>query len=437
MGDNGVITNAMNAKTKNGIAILEEFLQEKYVELYDDIKDEDNKVLSLINNSSTSKYFYKPDVGALQYIVDSEGHALYLINKDNLPNLQYFGIMGYLIIDSVPAKNSGYTEGGADRKSENTITKVDVLNNFTSKTKEAIKYLFLNNNDITSFVGIEEFTNLYLVRLEHNKVEDLKGLENKKNLKYVIANNNLLGNSEVYNLEQEDNGKNPILDSLSFLSSCSNLYYLNIESNNIRWTEYLSNLPELKIILIDGNLNLADVLSIKRKIFECSKYSINSKYSLDLLDEEKTTVLDLQNYTLSLSKLETISNCKNLTVLRLDNVKLTDNSDKLLDNDLINSNLNETLKELSKMSSLSLIGINGLTSIDFIDNMPNIKELDLRKTQVINLEKLNYKKNLASMRFDNASVDLKSIQSAISTCAKNYGNGTSYFGGYYTRTMYS
>ena len=84
----------MEAKVKIGIAQLEEFLQEKYVELYNDIKDDDNKVLALINNSSTSKCFYKPDIGALPYIVDSEGHALYLINKNGLPNTIKESIVG-------------------------------------------------------------------------------------------------------------------------------------------------------------------------------------------------------------------------------------------------------------------------------------------------------------------------------------------------------
>ena len=37
IGDNGVITNAMSAKQKSGIAILEEFLQEKYVENFDKV----------------------------------------------------------------------------------------------------------------------------------------------------------------------------------------------------------------------------------------------------------------------------------------------------------------------------------------------------------------------------------------------------------------
>ena len=34
----------MDAKVKNGIAVLEEFLQEKYVEYYSEISDQDSKL---------------------------------------------------------------------------------------------------------------------------------------------------------------------------------------------------------------------------------------------------------------------------------------------------------------------------------------------------------------------------------------------------------
>ena len=61
-------------------------MQEKYVENFGELSDENNKVIGLLNIEGISKYFYKPSVGVLKYVVDSEGHALYLINKKGLPN---------------------------------------------------------------------------------------------------------------------------------------------------------------------------------------------------------------------------------------------------------------------------------------------------------------------------------------------------------------
>ena len=59
VGDNGIITNAQNANMKNGMAALEEFLQEKYVENFDNyISDDNNKVAKL--SVLYHEYFYNP-----------------------------------------------------------------------------------------------------------------------------------------------------------------------------------------------------------------------------------------------------------------------------------------------------------------------------------------------------------------------------------------
>ena len=68
------------------MAVLEEFLQEKYVENYDRLSEFTNKIEGL--STIYSEYFYIPaneDIGDMRYVVDSEGHALYLIKKSALP----------------------------------------------------------------------------------------------------------------------------------------------------------------------------------------------------------------------------------------------------------------------------------------------------------------------------------------------------------------
>jgi len=86
VGDNGIITNSVDAKMRTGIAILEEYLQQKYVENFKQFVNGDNKVAKLAN--LYQEYFYDPrddNIGTVNYILDSEGHALYLINKSGLP----------------------------------------------------------------------------------------------------------------------------------------------------------------------------------------------------------------------------------------------------------------------------------------------------------------------------------------------------------------
>ncbi len=78
----------MDAKQKQGMAILEEFLQEKYVEYYETASKNENKIEGFINIKEVAKYFYCPvdeGIGNLRYIVDSDYHVLYLIKKSGLP----------------------------------------------------------------------------------------------------------------------------------------------------------------------------------------------------------------------------------------------------------------------------------------------------------------------------------------------------------------
>ena len=84
----------MTAKQKQGMAALEEFLQEKYVENFEDLSNKDNKAIGLATLTKTSGYFYKPPRGGLNYVVDQDGHALYLINKDGLPSEIKEGLVG-------------------------------------------------------------------------------------------------------------------------------------------------------------------------------------------------------------------------------------------------------------------------------------------------------------------------------------------------------
>ena len=83
IGDNGIITQAQNATYMQSIAALEEYFNNYYVEHYEEMsKKDESKVLTL--TTLEPNWFYIPaneGIGGLRYIVDSEGHALYLIKK--------------------------------------------------------------------------------------------------------------------------------------------------------------------------------------------------------------------------------------------------------------------------------------------------------------------------------------------------------------------
>ena len=90
IGDNGIITRAMDAKQKSGMAALEEYLQEKYIEFYEETDKYVNKIelLSgkltdlLLTNSTSRKY------------IIYEGKTYYLLNKKSLPKEIRDGLVG-------------------------------------------------------------------------------------------------------------------------------------------------------------------------------------------------------------------------------------------------------------------------------------------------------------------------------------------------------
>ena len=224
IGDNGVITNAMSAKQKSGIAILEEFLQEKYVENFDSIeKDNNTKIANLV--SVCPDYFYVPKnkgFGVLDYI-EYEGKAFYLIEKKSLPEEIRESLVGgdagkgeytdYVSLNDVYGVNSElkvyYCSEGLDTiqnlakediddaKERDVFT--DLGNNGLGKllsSYDANKDGKIQSTEISSIKELEltqdtdlkDIYNLYsLEKLVIKEVQnvDLTGIENCMKLKYV------------------------------------------------------------------------------------------------------------------------------------------------------------------------------------------------------------------------------------------------------------
>ena len=82
IGDNGIITQAQNATYMQSVAVLEEFFNNYYVEHYEEMSKEENKI-QLIKNLEPNWFYNGSPIG---YIVDSDGNMHYFINKDGLPD---------------------------------------------------------------------------------------------------------------------------------------------------------------------------------------------------------------------------------------------------------------------------------------------------------------------------------------------------------------
>ena len=77
IGENGIITQAQNAKYIQNCAELEEFFNQYYVQHYDELDKEKNKV-EAIRGMHINWFF---STISDEYITDANGHALYLLKK--------------------------------------------------------------------------------------------------------------------------------------------------------------------------------------------------------------------------------------------------------------------------------------------------------------------------------------------------------------------
>ncbi len=225
VGENGIITNAMTAKQKQGIVALEEFLQEKYLEKYEDFEENSNRIANFVK--AYPEYFYVPrekGFGVLDYI-EYNGKAFYLIEKENLPEEIKGQLVGgeagngeytdYLGLNDVYGVNSKlkvyYCSGGLDSIQNLGKEEVDdaverdvfTLDSTNSNELGSLLSVYDSNKDgkiqsseissiteleITEAVDLKDIYNLYsLEKLIINKVQGIKldGIENCMKLKFI------------------------------------------------------------------------------------------------------------------------------------------------------------------------------------------------------------------------------------------------------------
>ena len=333
------------------------------------------------------------------------------IGNVDMPNLEYFGIFGYN-----PISQNTFTTEQNNVSIKSNLSDISPLNNLSKVTKETVKYLLINNNQITSFQALIDFKNIYLMRAECNSLATLEGLDNMSNLTYLFANSNNLGINET----EESSGT----DALAYLKNNNKLNYVNLKYNtNLKYVSYLKNYSTIRQLYLLGceNMDSDSLYAIVNIINGCgSNYSIPSKYTLLLLNEN-TTSLDLSSQTLSEENFKLIKNYKKISTLKLNNMKLTNSENNSLSNTEINTVINDTLKELTNLKYLGLVNISGLSNIGFATNTKSLVEIDLRGTSVTDLTLLNDITSIRQFAINNENIDITTIQTTINRCTGSTG----------------
>ncbi len=264
--------------------------------------------------------------------------------NSNLSKLEYFGIYGY----KPELYTSGSTTAHLTRTFNNksNISDISGLNKISQETKNAVKYMYLNNNQISNINALSGFNNLYLVYLMCNSnLTSLDGLENHINLKEVYAQacnfSTITGLSGCTALQRLTAQSSSNLNSLSGLESATNLnllYAFNCNLTDISalngkkamiecsmyGNENLENVSSLQtctaldILYLESNENMRvdDVILIEPILLGCTAYTIPSKYlkyfsSVTMYDYTNSGLTDYSEEILALK------DRTNVTYLRL------------------------------------------------------------------------------------------------------------------------
>ena len=304
------------------------------------------------------KYLY------LYNVDDNELNKLCTGIKDaEFSNLAYFAVTGntgYISSTTITAMYNG--------KSAKTITDLSPLSTLSDTTKQAVKYLSIQCNNINGDLSaLSEYTNLTLLRCEYNNITSLAGMENMNNIVYLCGVGNKLGTLESGGEDVETG------TAIASLANKTKLQQVNLEDNsNLANVSYFENDTAIRYLYLSGCSTNMSVQGISDIIIACG-----ANYSLPVKFLTGTVYNVAEYYTPSAVTYEELYSdlYENEFITHLNLEGCTK---------LNNEQFNTILKSMPNLKYLTLRNNTTLTSIDFIseDGVKNLIELDLRNTGV-------------------------------------------------------
>ena len=380
IGDNGIITQAQNATYMQSIAVLEEYLNSYYVEHYEEMANEESKVLTL--TSLQPDWFYIPaneGVGALRYITDSDGNALYLIKKSGLPeeikselkggdagNGEYSDYAGLNDVYGVTSNlKVYYCQNGKD-----TILGVSKENLDLDNPNRIV---FDENSEINNMLG--QYDSNLDGKIDAQEIKAIKEL-------IIDENNRITDFSDMYNLTslQKITFKNVNLQKLDGLENVVQLNFIEFQNVNIQNYEAVGKVSKLQYLyMYMPNNEEVSKLCEGIKNAELSALNYFGLYGYNL----PSYTNDLNRFSdSSMSSLTDISPLKNLSNITKESIKYVY---------LNNNNLSsiEALKDFKNIYNINLTRNANLKSLEGLENKKNLKYLYVAYTGIENTDGLN------------------------------------------------
>ncbi len=214
----------------------------------------------------------------------------------------------------------------ADEKLEKCIKETNKTYIFEFKT------LNCPSKDITDLSGIENFTQIYDLQLQENRISNIQPLASLTKLStlYLYSNKSI--------------------NDLTPLSELDQLQVLSIYENDIEDISMLSKLENLTFLALNGN-RIKDLSALANM----------------------TRLTELYLFDNNIVNIEPIQNLNNLTYLKLENNEIVDVS---------------IISNLKNLKGVSLHDNNITTGVDLLTALQNISP-DMEKYYVINLKNNN------------------------------------------------
>ena len=384
------------------------------------------------------------------------------IGKAKLSKLTYLGIQGSILGSGNSTSANATTSVMSTRYN---VTDISPLENLESETKEAVKYIYLNNNQITSLASLIDFVNVEYLRLDYNALETLNGIQKMSNLKYLIApsqysvelaNNKIYADSTAttnfyYTLgSKEVSGTTANTDALSYIykdpttNINTKLYYVDLRTQyNLKRVDGLENCTGVKYLYL-MNCNRLDANSVSKitnTIAQCGeKYNLQGTYGNILASSGNVEILSLKGLKIDQSDFEALANNSNLKYLDIDSLTIykTGTTTALTNKTTptFDSVVNTTLSKCTKLQEISADSNKYLYTISFVKSIgSNIKWLSLKNTNVLTsvdtknvetvsgtegLELLNtYCSNLLYLNLNNVNIKIPKIATTINKVSNN------------------
>lgn len=403
-GDNGIITQAQNATYIQSVAVLEEFLNNYYIEHYDYFEKTDNKAEALEQYSESSNWIWNPSkfgYGAMGYIIDKDGNACYLISKKDLPEeirtqlkggdagegtyadyasmQDVYGVTGNLKVYYCGnnGKDSLIGISNEELDKDNPLREVfsagsnmaqlitgDSNTNVTAEEIKAIKELTIDEtNNINNLNELYNLTSLQKLYLNGISLNNLYGIQNAVQLNYIEINNcNINDYSAISDLNDR----------------LQELYVKNVSNEQVN-------------LFCDGikngtftNLNSFGITDCGSKLTDISKFS-------EFRDETKKSIRKLNLNGNYINTLDPIRDFTSVTVLNIytnpniNSLVACENMTELTEiyawncnigaNEIYNTELEDAGKNIDT-DALSKIGNNKKLSIIDLSRNVNLKWIE-------------------------------------------------------------